>query len=156
LTGLLATFPSARAAEPLALEAKIPLGEIGGRIDHLAIDRKRQRLFVAELGNDTVGIVELREKRVLHRITGLKEPQGVAYVEGSDLLYVANADDGSLRWFRGGDYAPAGTLKLGDDADNIRVNAAASEIVVGYGKGALAVLDAAAGAKKYEIRLAAH
>ena len=38
-------------AVPLVLEAKIPLGQVNGRIDHLAVDLKRQRLFVAELGN---------------------------------------------------------------------------------------------------------
>lgn len=156
LTGLLAATAPARADEPLVLEAKILLGDVDGRIDHLAIDRKRQQLFVAELGNGTVGVVGLGEKRVLHRLTGLKEPQGVAYVEASDLIFVANADDGSLRWFRGGDFAPIGTLKLGDDADNIRVNESANEIVVGFGKGALAILDAATGAKKYEVKLAAH
>jgi chromate transporter len=47
------------AAQPAALpavlelESKIPLGEIRGRIDHLAIDAGRQRLYVAELGNDS-------------------------------------------------------------------------------------------------------
>ena len=42
---------SAHAQAPLTLEAKIPLGEVKGRIDHLAIDLGRHRLFVAELGN---------------------------------------------------------------------------------------------------------
>jgi hypothetical protein len=50
---------------PLVLEAKIPLGEVRGRIDHLAIDVERQRLFVAELGNDTLGVVDLAESKVL-------------------------------------------------------------------------------------------
>ena len=36
---------------PLILEAKIPVGQVSGRIDHLGIDLKRQRLLVAELGN---------------------------------------------------------------------------------------------------------
>jgi hypothetical protein len=36
---------------PCLFETKIPLGEIKGRIDHLAIDPKRLRLYVAELGN---------------------------------------------------------------------------------------------------------
>lgn len=31
-------------APPLELEAKIPLGEIKGRIDHLAFDSKRLRI----------------------------------------------------------------------------------------------------------------
>src|SRR5438270_9310145 len=39
---------------PLVLEATIPLPDTGGRIDHLAVDLRRGRLFVAELGNGTV------------------------------------------------------------------------------------------------------
>ena len=84
----------------MTLEAKIPLGDVSGRIDHMAIDPKRQRLFVAELGNNTVGVVDLKERKVVHVITGLKEPQGVAYVPSSDMIYVANAGDGSVRIFR--------------------------------------------------------
>jgi hypothetical protein len=41
------------AEAPLLLERKIQLGEVRGRIDHLAVDLKRNRLFVAELENDT-------------------------------------------------------------------------------------------------------
>src|SRR5215210_7995953 len=67
------------AAAPLELEAKIPLGSVSGRIDHLAIDLKRQRLFVAELGNDSIGVVDLAANRVRSTLPGLKEPQGIAY-----------------------------------------------------------------------------
>ena len=48
---------------PLQLEAKIPLGDVRGRIDHMAVDLKRQRLFVAELGNDSVGVVDLANQQ---------------------------------------------------------------------------------------------
>jgi hypothetical protein len=61
------------AEAPLQLEGKIPLGNVRGRIDHMAIDPKRQRLFVAELGNDTVGVVDLSNRKLLRRISGLKE-----------------------------------------------------------------------------------
>jgi len=44
---------------PLVLEAKIPLGQVSGRIDHLVVDLKPQRLFVAELGNGTIDIIDL-------------------------------------------------------------------------------------------------
>jgi hypothetical protein len=73
---------SARAVErpSLSIEAKIPLGDVRGRIDHLAIDHARQRLFIAELGNNSLSIVDLKGQKVLHRIAGLNEPQGVAYV----------------------------------------------------------------------------
>src|SRR6266851_9414215 len=80
----------AQTTAPLVLEAKIPLGNVSGRIDHLAVDLKRRRLFVAELGNDTVGIVDLAASDVIHRMTGLKEPQGVGYEMSTDTLYVAN------------------------------------------------------------------
>ena len=45
--------------EPLALESEIPLGNVRGRIDHLAVDLNRKRLFVAELGNNSVSVVDL-------------------------------------------------------------------------------------------------
>src|SRR5277367_1852531 len=88
---------------PLVLEAKIPLGQVSGRIDHLAVDLKRQRLFVAELGNNTLGVVDLAAGKVERTITGLSEPQGVAYEPTTDTIHVANASDGSVRILRGED-----------------------------------------------------
>lgn len=138
-----AGVPAAQTATPvpLQLERKIPLGSVAGRIDHIAIDVARHRLFVAELGNDTVGVVDLDAHKVIHRISGLKEPQGLAYVQSNDSLYVANGGDGSVRIFHGPDYAPAGRIDLGKDADNIRVDAGANRLLVGYGSGAIGVID---------------
>src|SRR5215471_11830874 len=47
------------------LERKIPLGEVRGRIDHLAVDLARNRLFVAELENDTVAVIDLNANKGL-------------------------------------------------------------------------------------------
>jgi YVTN family beta-propeller protein len=147
----------AQSGDPaLTLEAKIPLGDVSGRIDHMAIDPKRQRLFVAELGNNTVGVVDLQERKVVHVITGLKEPQGVAYVPSSDMIYVANAGDGSVRLFRADTYEPAGRIDLGEDADNVRVDVAGNQVFVGYGNGALAVIDPTKSSKTATISLKAH
>jgi len=152
-----ATGIRAESVEPvLTLDAKVPLGNVSGRIDHMAIDTKRQRLFVAELGNNTVGVVDLKERKVVHVIAGLKEPQGVAYVASSDRLYVANAGDGSVRIFRADNYEPAGRIELGEDADNIRVDEASNQVFVGYGNGALAVIDPATAGKTANIPLKAH
>ena len=149
---------AAQTAEelPLQLEAKIQLGEVSGRIDHMAIDSKRHRLFVAELGNGTVGVVDLSARKVAHVIAGLKEPQGVGYVPSSDALYVANARDGSVRLFQGENYAAAGRIDLGEDADNVRVDNAANRVFIGYGEGALAVIDPASRSKIAEVRLKSH
>lgn len=141
---------------PLQLEAKIALGDVRGRIDHMAVDLKRQRLFVAELGNNSVGIIDLPGQKVIRRIAGLKEPQGVGYDPSTDMLYVANAGDGSVRLFEGGDYEAAGKIELGRDADNIRVDAATKRVFVGYGRGALAVIDPTTRSKVGDISLKAH
>jgi DNA-binding beta-propeller fold protein YncE len=143
-------------AELLQLETKIPLGDVRGRIDHMVIDRDRNRLVVAELENDSVAIVDLKDRKVLHVITGLKEPQGVAYVPSTDILYVANAGNGAVLLFRGGDYAAAGTIELGEDADNIRLDPSTKTVFVGYGSGALAVIDAATQRKVADIPLGTH
>lgn len=152
----IAVSAASPAAEPLVLEAKIPLGAVSGRIDHFAIDLARQRLFVAELGNNSVGVVDLAAGTVMHRIAGLKEPQGIGYVPRTDRLYVANAGDGAVQLFRGADYTPSGCIALGDDADNVRIDEAHDRIWVGYGSGALAAIDAASNRKVIDIPLKAH
>src|SRR3954462_12141156 len=105
----------------LRLEAKIPLGQVSGRIDHMAVDLPRERLFVAELGNGTVGVIDLRAKRGLERLKGFREPQGVGYVGSTDTLYVASGGDGLMRVFHGAGLKEGQAIKLGDDADNVRV-----------------------------------
>jgi DNA-binding beta-propeller fold protein YncE len=157
---LLSAVPAVAAAEtvepPLVLEAKIPLGEVNGRIDHLGIDLNRRRLFVVELGNDTVGVVDLAAGRTTHTIGGFSEPQGVAHVPFADTVYVANGGDGSVRLLRGDDLAPSGRIDLGGDADNVRVDFQHQRVLVGYGKGGLAIIDPASRTKAGDIRLKAH
>jgi DNA-binding beta-propeller fold protein YncE len=148
--------PPALAAEPLQLEAKISLGKVVGRIDHLAVDLPRGRLFVAELGNNSVGVIDLKERKLLRTIPGFRQPQGVGYHQPSDTLYVSSAGDGSVRMFHGADYSPAARIDLNDDADNIRFDAAANRMVVGYGSGALAVIDPESRTKIADIPLKAH
>ncbi len=148
---------SARAAEPgLELEGKIALGRISGRIDHLAIDLGRRRLFVAELGNDTVGVVDLKAMAVLRTLGGFREPQGIGYSRATDEVYVANAGDGSVRILSGDDFSSKGRIDLGDDADNVRIDASAGRVFVGYGSGGLAVIDAATHGKVGNLPLKAH
>jgi YVTN family beta-propeller protein len=141
---------------PLLLEDQIPLEHVQGRIDHLALDAARQRLYVAELGNNSVAVIDLKDRKAVRTITGLREPQGIGCVPFSDTLYVANAGDGSVRLFQGAELAPAGQIALGDDADNIRVDDAAHRLFVGYGSGALAVIDTASRMKLADVPLKAH
>jgi DNA-binding beta-propeller fold protein YncE len=136
-----ASLTYAAELDPLQLEMKIPLGDVAGRIDHMAVDISRQRLYVAELGNDSMGIVDLKSRHLLHRISGLKEPQGVGYVPATDTVYVSNAGDGSVLFFGGSDNVASGRIELGRDADNIRVDSVSNLVFVGYGSGGLAAID---------------
>lgn len=152
LWGALGAEPPA----PLALEETIALKGVTGRIDHMAVDVAGKRVFVAELGNDSVDIIDLRAGKATERISGLMEPQGVAYVPSQDLIVVANARDGSVRFFRAADLSPLGTIPLGDDADNIRVDPTTGHVLVGYGSGGLAVIDPATRSKIGGIKLTGH
>ena len=101
-----ATHAGADSTLPLVLESKIALGPVHGRIDHLTADVARQRLFVAELGNDTVGVVDLKNRAVIRTLIGFHEPQGIGYEPATDTLYIANGGDGAVQLFQGTDLTP--------------------------------------------------
>src|SRR5262249_46428128 len=101
-------------AAPLTLEATISLHGVSGRIDHLAIDLPRKRLMVAELGNNPVDVIDLDQRPPVHRISGLREPQGIGYAERADIILIANAGDGSVRLISARDFSSAGKVDLGN------------------------------------------
>lgn len=157
LIGFLAAATIAAGAEaPLVLDRTIPLDGVSGRIDHMAADVAGQRLFVAELGNDSVGIIELKAGRILSRIGGLKAPQGIAYVADQDAIVIANAGDGSVRFFRATNLSQLGSIQLGDDADNVRIDPTTRSLLVGYGNGGLAIIEGASRSSVGNIKLAGH
>ncbi|HKC17473.1 MAG TPA: hypothetical protein VKC11_12285 [Steroidobacteraceae bacterium] len=141
---------------PLVLESKIPLGNVRGRIDHLAIDLARRILYVAELGNDSVGVVNLTTGRLVRRVTGFREPQGIAYVAATDTVCVASGGDGSVQLFQGPGLTLAGRIGLGDDADNVRVEPKSTRVWAGYGSGALAVIDTLSRQRIASVALKGH
>jgi DNA-binding beta-propeller fold protein YncE len=143
------------AMEPLRLEQPIPMPNVQGRIDHLSIDLKGQRLFVAALGNNTLEIIDLKAGKRVHSIHGLAEPQGVLYLPSVGRVFVANAKDGSVRIFDAASWKQLKSLSYGDDADNVRLDSSSGHIWVGYGSGALGEFDQD-GTKLSDIQLDAH
>jgi len=127
---------------PLRLERQIALPDARGRIDHLAIDLAHHLLFVAEYANGSVDEVDILAGKQLGRIAGLHEPQGLAVTADHTQLVVASGD-GSVRFYATPDLRPLAQLKLGDDADDVRVDPRQGYVIVGYGDGALAVIDPA-------------
>jgi DNA-binding beta-propeller fold protein YncE len=148
--------PGLAAEHALVREMSISLGTVQGRIDHLAVDLVHRRLFVAELGNNSVGVVDLNNSRLQQTLTGFSEPQGIGYSASTDELFVANAGDGSVRTYSGDLLAPSGQIRLGEDADNVRVTTQPAQVIVGYGQGALAIIDVNTKSRLAEVRLRGH
>ena len=140
----------------LQLIETIPLQNVSGRIDHLSFDNKNKIVFVAALGNNTVEVVDLKNKKVIHSIKGLHEPQGVAFIPENNSLVVANGDNGECDVFNATDFQKTNSIQLGDDADNVRYDATGKKIYVGYGNGGIAIIDAATFKLIGEIKLPGH
>lgn len=149
------TLAKAQGSEPLKLEKTIQLPEVQGRIDHMSIDVKGQRLFVSALGNNTVEVIDLKAGKRTNTISGLGEPQGALYVAGNDRLYIASSRDGTVKMFDGTSLKLLKAVDYGDDADNLRHDSARQRIYVGYGSGGLGELDPE-GRKITEIKLDSH
>jgi len=140
----------------LTLDKTIPLPNVEGRIDHMAVDVAGQRLFMAALGNNTVEVLDLKAGKLIQSLPGFAEPQGIAYVPESDRLFIANGSDGTCRILDGHSFKTLSKVAIGEDADNVRYDEAAKTIHIGYGDGALAAIDAKTGAKVADIKLAGH
>jgi DNA-binding beta-propeller fold protein YncE len=118
---------------PLVLKTTIPLPDAKGRLDHVGVDLKGNRLFLAEIGNGGVEAIDLASGKSLHMLTGFGEPQGVYFDTGTNRLFVASGDDGTVKIFDGTTYAPVATAKFSSDADNLRFDARSKRVIVGYG-----------------------
>jgi DNA-binding beta-propeller fold protein YncE len=134
--GLLFSFTlsiHAQDKSPLKLIQKIPLPNVKGRIDHMDLDVRGKRLFVAGLENDTVEVVNLEAGKWQRSVPGLKTPQGVAYVPALNKLFVANENDATLKVFRGDTLDLLGTIPLDLGANRVTYDAHNKTLYVGYG-----------------------
>lgn len=141
----------------LQLVASIQLPNVSGRIDHLAFDSKNQTIFVASLGNNTIEVVDLKSKKVIHTIKGLHEPQGIKYIPENNIVFVANGENGECDIYNADTYQQITTIKTpGGDADNVRYEVTAGKIYVGYGDGGIAVIDAKTFKQLADVKLPGH
>src|SRR3954464_758826 len=99
--------PTAAAAEPATLELRqtIPLESGPGRYDHLALDDAHGRLFIANLSNNSLDVVDLTAGKLVKQVPGQKKAQGVAYAPDLDRIFVGCGGDGACRVFDGKDYS---------------------------------------------------
>jgi DNA-binding beta-propeller fold protein YncE len=151
----------AQETEELRLLQTIPLPNVSGRMDHLAIDIQSQKLFVAALGNNTVEVLDLHAGQQVLTLTGFSEPQGVVFVprlneSEPNKLYVTSGGTGLCAVFEGDTLEPLHTLELASDPDNLRYDASRGLVYVGYGNGAIGVMDAVTDEVVDELKLGGH
>jgi DNA-binding beta-propeller fold protein YncE len=125
---------------PLKLLRTIPMPNVKGRIDHMEVDLKGGRLFVAALENGTLEVVDLKAGEWSRSVPGIKAPQGIAYLPEINKLYVANENDDSLKVFRGDTLALLKTIPLDLGSNRVAYDPLSGHLFVGYG-GASAKLE---------------
>lgn len=141
----------------LKLIGTVPMPGVTGRFDHFAIDAQGQRLFVAALGNNTLEVIDVFGKKRITSISGLRKPCGAVFLPEKNQLAVSAGGDGVLKVFSGDEYKLIATVPNLEDADNVRLGRNSKGLVyIGYGEGAIAMIDVNTWKKIGDIKLGGH
>jgi len=153
----------AQGKECLRLVQTIPMPNVKGRIDHMDVDVKGKRLFVAGLENGSVEVVDLEAGKRVKSIPGFRKPQGIAYVESLNKVFVASGDDGMLRVFHGDTLGLVDSLKLDMGPNRVVFDPHTKLLYVGYGGndagkdyGEAGIIDAKTDKHIADVHIAAH
>src|SRR5438876_1038850 len=151
------------AKQPLRLVQTISLPNVRGRLDHMDVDVKGTRLFVAGLENSTLEVVDLQAGKWMRSILGFKKPQGALFVPELNKLFVASGDDGMLRVFRGETLELLDSIHLEPGPNRVVYEPKSKLVYVGYGGkdagkdyGAVGIIDARNNKLVGAIRVVAH
>jgi DNA-binding beta-propeller fold protein YncE len=126
-------FSQEDAKQPLRLVQTILLPNVKGRLDHMDVDVRGKRLFVAGLENGTFEVVDLQAGKWARSIPGLKKPQGALFVPELNKLFLASGDDGMLRVFRGETLELLDSIHLEPGPNRVVYEPKAKLVYVGYG-----------------------
>lgn len=147
----------ALAADPAPLELTKTIrlnGPVGKRLDNLALDAKRDRLLVANQGNASLDIIDLKQGKLLKSIPDQDQIQGVLYVPGVDRIFATSAK-GTCQVFDGESFKLLKSLPI-PDADNIRQDLRTGLVYVTRADKKLAVVDPKTQEVKGEIPFPSH
>ena len=147
---LLLAIGGASADAPLELVRKIPLKGVDGKLDHLTVDAKGMRLFVANKPNNTLDVVDLKKGSLIKQIADQGKVSGVAYAADLDMVYVGNGA-GVCNGFACKDYSCAFSTKM-TGADNVKYHSGTKMVYVAHGEN-MSILDAKTGEVKGDIKL---
>ncbi len=159
----LSTQAYAQDHVPLRLIQTIPMPNVKGRIDHMDVDVKGKRLFVAGLENGSVEVVDLQAGIWLKSIPGFKKTQGIAYVPSLNKVFVASGDDGMVRVFRGDTLELLKEIKLDLGPNRVAYDPHTQLLYVGYGGkdagkdyGEVGIIDGKTDSHLGDVKIEAH
>jgi len=131
-----------------------------GSFDHLAVDLKRNRLFVTPEDFKSVLVFDLSSGNLIRRIEGIARPHAILYRSDVDRLYVTDGGDGLVRVFDGETYSQVARIALLKDADSIGYDVSRKYLYVDNGGGdvgqkysMLSVINANDNTKRQDIRI---
>jgi DNA-binding beta-propeller fold protein YncE len=144
-----------RAADPAPLERvqTIDLKGKPGKLDHLIVEGKSERLFQANKVNNTLDVVDLKAGKLLKQLSGQAGIQGLAYAADLERLYTGLGTGGYCNIFDGKSYKLLKTIKFMDDADNVRYNPLTHRVYVAHAEKGLGVIDGQSLEQKADIEL---
>jgi DNA-binding beta-propeller fold protein YncE len=151
------------AKQPLRPVQTISIPNVKGRLDHMDIDVKGKRLFVAGLENGTFEVVDLQAGKWIRSIPGFKKPQGALFVPELNKLFLASGDDGMLRVFLGDTLEFLDSIHLEPGPNRVVYEPKSKLVYVGYGGkdagkdyGEVGIVDARNDKLVGDIRVVAH
>jgi len=150
-------------AHSFKLVQTIPMPGVKGRIDHMDVDVKGQRLFVAGLENGSLEVVDLRAGKWLKSIPGFQNPQGIAYVTSLNKLFVASGNDAMVRVLRADNLELLDSIQLEPGPNRVVYDPHRKLLYVGYdgknaGKdsGVIGIIDAKKDKHVGDIKVSGH
>jgi DNA-binding beta-propeller fold protein YncE len=148
---------------PFRLIQTISLPNVKGRLDHMDVDVKGRRLFVAGLENGTFEVVDLQTGKWVRSIPGFKKAQGALFVPELNKLFLASGDDGMVRVFRGDTFELLDSIPLEPGPNRIVYEPKSKLVYVGYGGqdagkdyGEIGIIDARRDKQLGDIKVVVH
>lgn len=117
----------AQSSPPMKMIDVIPLPNVEGYFDHMAVDIKGQRLFLPGENQRTIEVIDLRAGKVIHTITGFGgDPRKTIYLPEVNQIWVDDGDS-TLKCFSGENYElvkniPMSSHELAKDARKVPDN----------------------------------
>ncbi len=127
---------AAKAADPLKLVAKYKMpSDIKGRFDHLGVDLRGNRLFLAAETAHEVLVFNLRTGQYIRAITGIGIPHAIFCRADLNRIYITDGGAGELKIYDGKSYRLLKSVKLKVDSDSIGYDPATHDLYIDDGGG---------------------